>query len=46
MRQDTLFIERVALVGKIGEGRNGQGEGLSRVLTMVKIAPLGIASRR
>jgi len=26
--------------------RNGKGEGLPRVLTMVKIAPLGITSRR
>ena len=28
------------------KGRNGKGEGLPRVLTMVKTAPLGIASRR
>jgi len=28
------------------KGRKGKGEGLLRVLTMVKTAPLGIASRR
>ena len=27
------------------KGRNGKGEGLSRVLTIVKTAPLGITSR-
>jgi len=46
MRQYTLFIGRGALEGKMGEGRNGKGEVLPRVLTMVKTTPLGIAFRR
>jgi len=44
MRQDTLFIGRGPLMDKMG--RNGKGEGLPRVLTMVKTVPLGITSRR
>jgi len=47
MRQDTLFIGRGALAwARWVKGRNGKGEELPRVLTMVKTAPLGIASRR
>jgi len=40
MRQGTLFIGMGALVGKLRRGIKGKGEGLPRVLTMVKTAPL------
>jgi len=46
MRQDTLFIGVGALVGRWGRVKWTKGEGLSRVLTMVKTAPLGTSSRR
>ena len=46
MRQDTLFIGKGALAARCMNSRKGKGEGLPRVLTMFKAAPLGIASKK